>query len=708
MAELGAVNSLVSELLANGSAKANNAAKLLALLSTCKQEAALKAAIQGLKQFFVAAGQDGLLLSSGGTSARPAKRQKVAASTAATDASADGPADAEAQYRDWLHRQYGNFTSQLLSLATGAADASSQRQRQPPKAASAAAAAPLPAAAPRSAGVQVVAAAALMECVRSEQGPGVFSGGLYGRLLSGVLLSPAVRPEVFALLFTKHLPLADVRFYTLATIKAVAARHGSGGKQQQAEAEEAEEKDGGEGSEEGASRAAKAAAADAVAAADAAAAAAGSGSGSGGREVSLPDLARNMYDVLCHVADTLPADTREWSTWCGAAEVNLVAAAADKNESARHRRKRKEEEERQQQRRQGQQQGQGQQPQQQRVQWANGLTQRRLYGDAWLALLALPLPPDVLRKALLRLPASVIPHMTGPQLLADFLTHCLNRGGLTGMLALNGLFLLVTRHGLEYPQFFARLYQLLVPEAFAARSRAQFFRLADIFLSSSLVPAYTVAAFVKRFARLALGAPPAGAMIAIALMHNLVRRHPALSVMLHNPAAAGAAGDDSDAAANGGAEAAGKGPAVGEEMEARGSQQTAAAAGSGPGVDPYNEVEADPAKSRAVESSLWEVEALRNHYCPQVSTFCAVLDKDLTDRTKTAEVNLEDLLGTAKGEGQQPGGAGSYSALIHGELVRKLRKAPIAFYSQPPTSLFHGNFDAVDWAGWTISSGEAS
>lgn len=74
-----------------------------------------------------------------------------------------------------------------------------------------------------------------------------------------------------------------------------------------------------------------------------------------------------------------------------------------------------------------------------------------------------------------------------------------------------------------------------------ARSRAQFFRLADIFLSSTLVPAYTVAAFVKRFARLALGTSPAGAMIAIAFVHNLVRRHPALAVMLHNPGECGLA-----------------------------------------------------------------------------------------------------------------------------------------------------------------------
>ena len=44
-----------------------------------------------------------------------------------------------------------------------------------------------------------------------------------------------------------------------------------------------------------------------------------------------------------------------------------------------------------------------------------------------------------------------------------------------------------------------------------ARQRARFFELADVFLSSGLVPAYTAAAFAKRFARLALTAPPAGA-----------------------------------------------------------------------------------------------------------------------------------------------------------------------------------------------------
>ena len=39
-----------------------------------------------------------------------------------------------------------------------------------------------------------------------------------------------------------------------------------------------------------------------------------------------------------------------------------------------------------------------------------------------------------------------------------------------GMLALHGIFTLVTRHGLEYPRFYERLYQLLTPTAFQVRT----------------------------------------------------------------------------------------------------------------------------------------------------------------------------------------------------------------------------------------------
>jgi hypothetical protein len=45
-------------------------------------------------------------------------------------------------------------------------------------------------------------------------------------------------------------------------------------------------------------------------------------------------------------------------------------------------------------------------------------------------------------------------------------------GGLIGMLSLNGIFLLVTQHGLEYPRFYERLYCLLSAEAFKVCGRA--------------------------------------------------------------------------------------------------------------------------------------------------------------------------------------------------------------------------------------------
>ena len=55
-------------------------------------------------------------------------------------------------------------------------------------------------------------------------------------------------------------------------------------------------------------------------------------------------------------------------------------------------------------------------------------------------------------------------------------------------------------------------YSALTPLMYwpQARHRARFLQLADVFLASGMVPAYTAAAFAKRLARLALRAPPAG------------------------------------------------------------------------------------------------------------------------------------------------------------------------------------------------------
>ena len=65
---------------------------------------------------------------------------------------------------------------------------------------------------------------------------------------------------------------------------------------------------------------------------------------------------------------------------------------------------------------------------------------------------------SVSQKVLSRLHVLAIPHLTNPLLLSDFLTCAIDLGSLLGILALNGLFILMTQHGLEYPSFYVRLY----------------------------------------------------------------------------------------------------------------------------------------------------------------------------------------------------------------------------------------------------------
>ncbi len=126
----------------------------------------------------------------------------------------------------------------------------------------------------------------------------------------------------------------------------------------------------------------------------------------------------------------------------------------------------------------------------------------------------------------------------------------------------------------------------------------------------------------------------AGAMIAIAFVHNLLRRHPSCNVLLHkpqSPAAAPAATSAAQAASGAGASVNGTAEAIPQNGHANGGSESApngqpdasmqrvsSALEQESGQDPYEFGEEDPAESRAIESSLWELDSLRNHYCPQV------------------------------------------------------------------------------------------
>lgn len=62
---------------------------------------------------------------------------------------------------------------------------------------------------------------------------------------------------------------------------------------------------------------------------------------------------------------------------------------------------------------------------------------------------------------------------------SDFLTRSYDIGGVISVMALSGLFILMTQHGLEYPKFYEKLYALLTPAVFMAKHRSVFLQVSE-------------------------------------------------------------------------------------------------------------------------------------------------------------------------------------------------------------------------------------
>ncbi|XP_053196163.1 nucleolar complex protein 4 homolog [Scomber japonicus] len=225
---------------------------------------------------------------------------------------------------------------------------------------------------------------------------------------------------------------------------------------------------------------------------------------------------------------------------------------------------------------------------------------KRAFEKMWLGFLKYKLPSNMYKKVLVILHDSILPHMSKPTLMIDFLTAAYEVGGAISLLALNGLFVLIHQHNLDYPDFYKKLYNLLEPSVFHVKYRARFFHLANIFLSSSHLPVYLVAAFAKRLARLALTAPPTALLIVLPFIYNLIRRHPSSRVLIHKPST-----ED-------------------EPLE-----------------DPYLKDEEDPAQCCALESSLWEIKTLQKHYHPDVSKAAMLISTSLSEQEDDISEVLE-------------------------------------------------------------------
>lgn len=257
---------------------------------------------------------------------------------------------------------------------------------------------------------------------------------------------------------------------------------------------------------------------------------------------------------------------------------------------------------------------------------------RKAFSEAWISVLRFQLDENQYQEILSMMHKRIIPHLPKPQLLMDFFTDSYNAGGSTSLLALNGLFYLMQHHNLDYPKFFDKLYALFDDHIMHVRYRSRFFRLVDLFLNSTHISAALITSFLKRMSRLSLTAPPAAIVIVIPLTYNLLKKHPSLMALIHNPSA------DSTY------------------------------------VDPFDAEETDPAKTGALGSSLWELSSMVNHYHPNVATLARILGEQFTKPS----YNLEDFLDH------------SFTTMTDAEMRKRL-KNQVSTAFEKPSRLFPEN-----------------
>jgi U3 small nucleolar RNA-associated protein 19 len=255
---------------------------------------------------------------------------------------------------------------------------------------------------------------------------------------------------------------------------------------------------------------------------------------------------------------------------------------------------------------------------------------RKIAQECWLSVFRCPLSNAQRKMILSIITPQILPWFPNRmEILTDFLTDSFNEGGSLSLLALSGIFQLMTEKNLDYPDFYTKLYSLLDEDVMHSKHRSRFFRLLDKFMSSTHLPAVMVASFIKRLARLSLQGPPGGIVWVVPWTYNMLREHPSCTFMIHrthHPA-------HRIYAAN-------------PNYEEKGMD------------DPFDISQADPMLTNAIDSSLWELDTLQDHWHPNVATLAKIMSEQFTKR----EYQLEDFLDH------------SYAGLIEAELGKEMKR----------------------------------
>jgi U3 small nucleolar RNA-associated protein 19 len=278
---------------------------------------------------------------------------------------------------------------------------------------------------------------------------------------------------------------------------------------------------------------------------------------------------------------------------------------------------------------------------------------------AWIAVLRHKLPQASYKKVLVQLPEEIMPHLANPLLLADFLTDSYSIGGVTSLLALNSLFILIQDYNFDSPDFYNKLYALLDDATlYSAKQRDRFFGLLNLFLLSTHLPAYMVAAFAKRLSRSALTAEAGAILFIIPMVYNLILRHKECLQLIHRTGAFTAA----EKAAKRREELS-SGTAVDAAAKQLSNEKTEIVLKDG--HDPFVSEELDPTKCNALQSSLWELFTMKNHYNADVALKARMFEEKLRHQFVDVDESMEI----------------TYKTLFDKQLKRKEKgKVPLAFH----------------------------
>ncbi|KAL7053867.1 hypothetical protein AAHC03_026705 [Spirometra sp. Aus1] len=228
--------------------------------------------------------------------------------------------------------------------------------------------------------------------------------------------------------------------------------------------------------------------------------------------------------------------------------------------------------------------------------------------ELWTQLLDKELSDDLMLDALKRLGDGQLRRMTETRLLSTYVTPVFDPPSLAtpsswSRAVARTMLSLIQFGGLNYDRLYPRLYRLLDYSLLSCPYADRFLIDLDVYLSSLHLPAATVAAFAKRLAQLGLEAPLWMLPALLTLIANCLNRHQTCRVLVNRPQHSLA-----------------KKRRLSEgDLTADEAQMDKADREMAPTGDPYDWDVDDFNMTGALDSSLWEIACLEQHYHPEVA-----------------------------------------------------------------------------------------